>query len=314
MLLSLLVLPAHASDVVDAEVCFLQRINEARAAVGSAPLALDSGLSDYARRHSAAMAAAGALYHSDPDVLAGVLPQGWRAWGENVGFGGGLSDCGRLHEAFMNSDGHRRNLLNERYNLAGIGVTVDGNGTMWTTHVFVDAPQVPPGLPPFIDDDGSVHEPDIIRLAEAGITKGCDAVRFCPDSPVTRGQMAAFLRRALGLSPASRDFFTDDDGSPFEADINAVAAAGITSGCAAGRYCADQAVTRGQMAAFLRRALGLAPSPADFFTDDQGSMFEADINALAAAGITSGCAAGKYCPDQPVTRGQMATFLVRAVS
>jgi hypothetical protein len=54
----------------------------------------------------------------------------------------------------------------------------------------------------FTDDDGSVFEADIAKLAAAGITKGCNPPtndRFCPESNVTRGQMAAFLRRAAAL-------------------------------------------------------------------------------------------------------------------
>ena len=53
----------------------------------------------------------------------------------------------------------------------------------------------------FVDDDDSIFEADIDRLATAGVTKGCnppDNDRFCPTNNVTRGQMAAFLHRALG--------------------------------------------------------------------------------------------------------------------
>jgi len=57
----------------------------------------------------------------------------------------------------------------------------------------------------FEDDDSSVFESDIDRLATAGITRGCNPgqgnTRFCPDDVVTRGQMAAFLRRAADLLP-----------------------------------------------------------------------------------------------------------------
>jgi hypothetical protein len=67
--------------------------------------------------------------------------------------------------------------------------------------------------------------------------------------------MAAFLARALELPATEVDYFTDDDGT-FETSINRVAEAGITSGCTATRYCPNANVTRGQMAAFLHRALG----------------------------------------------------------
>jgi hypothetical protein len=53
----------------------------------------------------------------------------------------------------------------------------------------------------FIDDDTSIFEGDIDRLGTAGVTKGCNPPsndRYCPDSDVTRAQMAAFLHRALG--------------------------------------------------------------------------------------------------------------------
>jgi hypothetical protein len=68
------------------------------------------------------------------------------------------------------------------------------------------------------------------------------------------------------------------------------------------------------MATFLSRALGLAGSPTDYFVDDLGSIHEADINAVALAGITKGCTASTFCPDGTVTREQMAAFLYRAFS
>ena len=111
----------------------------------------------------------------------------------------------------------------------------------------------------FADDEDSVFQADIDWLATTGITRGCNPPfedRFCPDDVVTRGQMAAFLNRALGLD-AAEGSFVDDDGSVFEADIGALAAAGITRGCnppANDRFCPDDVVTRGQMAAFLHRA------------------------------------------------------------
>ncbi|MEA2002894.1 MAG: DNRLRE domain-containing protein, partial [Actinomycetota bacterium] len=147
----------------------------------------------------------------------------------------------------------------------------------------------------FIDDDDSVFEADIERLAAAGITKGCNPPindRYCPDDGVTRDQMAAFLVRALGLTDSGTTDFVDDDGSIFEADIERLATAGITKGCNPpinDRYCPGSSVTRDQMAAFLVRALGLIDSGTTDFVDDDGSIFEADIERLATAGITKGC-------------------------
>ena len=153
---------------------------------------------------------------------------------------------------------------------------------------------------------------DIIWLAQQGITVGCDSHRYCPDEPVTRGQMAAFLHRALDLPAAQHDPFDDDNDSHFQDAINRLAQSGITVGCGTRRYCPDEPVTRGQMAAFLHRALDLPAAQHDPFDDDNDSRFQDAINRLAQQGITTGCGTRRYCPDEPVTRGQMAAFLHRA--
>jgi len=174
----------------------------------------------------------------------------------------------------------------------------------------------------FIDTADSIFENEIEWMADEGITKGCNPpsnTKFCPKGNVTRGQMAAFLNRAFNLPATSIDFFTDDDGSVFEGDINRLAAAGITKGCnppANDRFCPDGKVTRGQMAAFLVRAYGYtAGAGANLFIDDDDSIFENDIDRLATAGVTKGCnppTNDRFCPDNNVTREQMAAFLYRA--
>ena len=166
---------------------------------------------------------------------------------------------------------------------------------------------------PFTDIADHFFEAEIAWLYQRGITTGCATTFFCPESAVTREQMASFLVRALELPPTGNDFFTDDETSIHEADVNSLAASGITTGCAAASFCPTQPVTRQQMASFLVRGLGLAATSTDFFTDDETSIHEADINSLAASGITTGCAATEFCPTATVTRGQMAAFLERAL-
>lgn len=177
-------------------------------------------------------------------------------------------------------------------------------------------------VPPFRDDDQSEFAADILWLTGAGITQGCNPPTndmFCPDDPVTREQMAAFLVRALSLPmTGGGDRFIDDDGSIFEDEIEALAAASVTLGCnppANDRFCPEATLTRGQMAAFLARAYGYADPGGDRFADDDGSVFESSIQSLAAAGVTLGCnppANDRFCPDARVTRGEMAAFLHRA--
>ena len=107
--------------------------------------------------------------------------------------------------------------------------------------------------------------------------------------------------------------FDDIGSSQFAADIRWLVAEEITSGCTTDRFCPRSAVTRAQMASFLRRATGIPTSTANAYTDDNGSMHEADINGVAAAEITGGCTDVRFCPGSVVTRSQMASFLARAL-
>ena len=134
--------------------------------------------------------------------------------------------------------------------------------------------------------------------------------------------MAAFLVRALGLTDdGGGNKFVDDDGNIFEADIAELAAASITKGCnppVNDQFCPEDPVTRGQMAAFLVRALGFNDAgDGDLFLDDDGNIFESDIDKLGTAGVTKGCnppVNDQFCLEDPVTRGQMAAFLHRALA
>lgn len=175
----------------------------------------------------------------------------------------------------------------------------------------------------FVDVEGSVFEEDIAWMAAKGLTRGCNPTdgntKFCPDALVTRGQMAAFLDRYFRPGATNVDSFVDDDGHLFEAELNRTAQTGIFRGCnppVGDEVCPDATITRGQLAAVIYRAYGLDATGGNTFADVKGHHFETEISALAAAGITKGCdpAEGntRYCPDEPVTRGQVAAMLRRA--
>jgi hypothetical protein len=171
-----------------------------------------------------------------------------------------------------------------------------------------------PVAPPFSDVAGHPFEEHIEWLRQAGITQGCGGGRFCPNDLVTRGEMAAFLARALELAPATVDAFGDDDGTTFEDSINRLAASGIASGCTASRFCPTANVIRGQMASFLSRGLGLPAATRDWFSDDDHSSYQTNINRLAESRVASGCDYGRFCPASAITRGQMAAFLHRGLT
>lgn len=180
---------------------------------------------------------------------------------------------------------------------------------------FAPAQTVRAGTTPFTDIEASIFAGDIEWLYAEGITGGCAATRYCPDASVTREQMASFLARMFGLPNSSTDRFTDDEGSDHEGDINRLAAAGITAGCTATRFCPRSPVTRAQMASFIVRAAALTIGTGrNYFNDDDANQHEGSIDRSAAAGITGGCDEWRYCPAGTVTRGQMAAFLHRIIN
>lgn len=299
--------PALADSASD-EQRFVELINSERRSAGAGPLEVHPDLVEGARRHAERMAAEGRIFHNQN---LGDVTDGWKLLGENVGRGGNIET---LHQAFMDSPGHRDNLLNPVYDLVGIGV-VWSEGIPYVVEVFMDPIEElrVQFSPPFSDDDGSVHEADIVTLYERGITRGCDDTRYCPERPVTRGEMASLLVRSFGLKASPGDIFGDDNASVHESAIETLAANGITSGCAPGRFCPDRGVTRGEMATFLTRILDLPAASSAGFKDIAGSPHVAAIDSLAASGITKGCTATSFCPNQGVTRAQVASFLVRAL-
>ena len=170
----------------------------------------------------------------------------------------------------------------------------------------------------------------IERLYMAGITGGCATgpLRYCPEDTVTRAQMAVFLlkgRHGSSYTPPAVGTTTGFGDVPVDywaaAFIKQLAAEGITAGCGSGNYCPEQPVTRAQMAVFLLRskygasytppAVGSSTGFGDVPPDYWAAAF---IKQLVAEGITVGCGSGNYCPEAPVTRAQMAVFLVRTFS
>lgn len=166
-------------------------------------------------------------------------------------------------------------------------------------------------LSAFTDTGQTVHVNAIHELHALGKLNGCDYRNACPERELTRGETAAFFARIVGLPQASGDHFSDDEDSVFEDAINRLATAGITQGCRSNAFCPNDTVTRAQFAVMVARAIDLPPPAGDAFSDDDGLWAENAINKLAAGAITSGCAAGRFCPGDTLTRAEAATFFLR---
>jgi photosystem II stability/assembly factor-like uncharacterized protein len=179
---------------------------------------------------------------------------------------------------------------------------------------------------PYVDAESGPYAPSIDAIAAAGVTAGCGRRRFCTDDPVTRAQSSVFLLRSLEGSmfeppPATGTLFTDVPADAFAAAwIEEIADRGITAGCGGGFFCPEQALTRAQAAVLslrTRHGSSYEPPPATgtMFTDVPLSHFAAAyIEEFARQGHTAGCAPSLYCPEQAVSRGQMAVFLAGVFS
>lgn len=166
----------------------------------------------------------------------------------------------------------------------------------------------------------------IIRLYDSGITAGCTAtpLQYCPEAFVTRAQMAVFLERGIhggGFNPPTASpTFIDDENHWAEDWIEALKSDGLTSGCGNNMYCPESLVTRSQMAVFLLKAIHgvfYVPPTASgtVFIDIPSDYWAAAwIEQLSNEGITSGCGNGNYCPENPISRAQMAVFLANSLN
>jgi hypothetical protein len=171
-----------------------------------------------------------------------------------------------------------------------------------------------------VPESNPFHD-DIESLFRSDVTAGCGTGIYCPLLPVTRAQMAVFLlksKHGAGYTPPNCQGTFDDVPCPslYANWIERLAAEGITAGCGGGNYCPDASVSREQMAVFLLKAKhGSAYNPpacTGVFGDVPcPSTYARWIERLSAEGITAGCGGGNYCPDNPVARGAMATFLTK---
>jgi ELWxxDGT repeat protein len=160
----------------------------------------------------------------------------------------------------------------------------------------------------------------IEALATSGVTGGCAPGSFCPAALVTRAQMSIFILSARGTPPpaATGTLFQDVPlgywAGPW---IEELAREGVAAGCSVSPplFCPNANLTRADMAIWLVNARHETPPPptGTRFADVPASYYAARwIEQLAADGITAGCGGGNYCPDQPITRGEMAVFLAVA--
>ncbi|MCY4649413.1 MAG: S-layer homology domain-containing protein [bacterium] len=159
-------------------------------------------------------------------------------------------------------------------------------------------------------------------MIDQGIARGCSSTMFCPDRSVTRQEFVTFLWRVAGR-PAP-DYLGSDAFADIKEDVYSdraigwAVSEGVTEGCTPGssgeesrKFCPEQSVTRGQMAALLYRYTGTEYTGASSsYTDVEPDRYYTDgIAWLTDFDVVSGCGPGLYCPNRDATRAEAAVFI-----
>ena len=309
-------------------------VNRERAANGLQPLTMDASLLE------TAMLRAAEIYvyfdHTRPDGTL-CFTANDRMYGENIA--AGQTTPASVMQAWMNSEGHRDNILGS-YTTVGIGcVLVDGR-YYWTqcfgrdlsaaasAASYADGPRTREVLAlydvRFEDVDYTSWYGDAVEWAVgSGVTNGTsmNPLLFSPGAYCSRAQMVTFLWRAVVYPEPTMTAspFTDvQDGSQYyyKAVLWAVEE-GITNGTSATTFSPGDTVTRAQVVTFLWRAAD-QPAPSTTvspFTDIASGQYYYDaVLSAAENGITTGTSATTFSPGAPCTRAQIVTFLWRVAT
>ena len=284
-------------------------------------------ISDLSSNCAGTLAFGGAIY--DPNGTSNYDGTAWnRAFSTFVIVNNGTQCVGEVNfkEVLAHELGHTQGfghhnppdpstaLMSASLKGGGMGATLRATDKVcadFAYHTFLDVPYNQP------------FWAQIEAIQNAGLTNGCAAGQYCPSSNVTRAEMAKFLVLGVhgaGFTPpaATGATFSDVPASYWAAPwIEQLYRDGITKGCAVGRYCPESPVLRSEMAGFLLRVRyggNYVPPPptGTVFVDVPASYWAANtIEKLYVDGLTKGCSAEPraYCPEQPVTREQMAGFL-----
>ncbi|MBQ3900643.1 MAG: S-layer homology domain-containing protein [Clostridia bacterium] len=176
---------------------------------------------------------------------------------------------------------------------------------------------------PFVDVEDGKFYVDPVQWAvnhEPLVTNGTDSTHFSPNKVCTRAQVVTFLYRALGEPEVQNGYynpFSDvDEGAYYFAPVCWAVETGVTNGVDANHFGPNQGCTRGQVVTFLWRALGM-PEPSvtgSPFTDVKTDAYYYKAMLWAVEnGVTNGMTATTFEPNTTCTRGQIVTFLCRAM-
>ena len=171
----------------------------------------------------------------------------------------------------------------------------------------------------FVDVPADSYCADAVKWAVAkGVTQGIDATHFAPNASCTRAQMVTFLWRAAGQPEPETEgvpFADVDRDAYYGKAVRWAVEKGITQGTDKTHFSPNATVNRGQSVTFLYRLLGEKTEEVSPFTDVAAdAYYAAAVNWAADSGVTAGKTATRFAPADHCTRGQIVTFLYRAMA
>ena len=226
-----------------------------------------------------------------------------------------FTNCPSLKDIYYNGT---RAQWNKMINTAQPGVNSSVDTVKNVTIHCTDDGVTPPTPPKFTDvPSGAYFAQPVAWAIEKGITKGKGAGTFKPADPCTRAEIVTFLHRALGKPAAgSSASFTDmPTNKDFVGAINWAVAKGVTKGKGPGTFQPNATCTRAEAVTFIWRALGKPTAPATTkFTDMPGNAdFQKAISWAVANKVTTGKTGSTFAPNDTCNRGEIVTFLHRAM-
>ncbi|MFP5328340.1 MAG: CAP domain-containing protein [Acidimicrobiia bacterium] len=180
---------ADRSNPAADEQAFVAKINQLRAEKGLRPLAVDGELTTIGRRWAGKMAAAGQISHNKN--FPNEVTQDWEKLGENVGVG---SNVDELHDAFVKSPAHFRNLVDKDFTHIGVGVVYTEDGSLYTSHQFMKLRASAPPPPPRVSTP----------TTRPRVTTGPAATNPPATTPVTRPDNTPTTPGTAATPPPSR--------------------------------------------------------------------------------------------------------------
>ena len=205
------------------------------------------------------------------------------------------------------SDSHSGPCSNLMTGLSRVGLIV-----ALTAALLVGSPSPAGAVAGFGDVPAGTWYTDAVQWAVDNNITGLEGPCFDPDVAVSRGEAAVWIYNMENQPDAGeRHPFTDVTDASLNDAISWMANTGITTGTSPTTFAPDEALKRGQGAAFLHRLDGEPSAPPHDFSDVVAPWQQDAVSWMAHTGITTGTSPTTFAPEDTLTRGQLITFLYR---